>query len=77
MVDVENPEDLRIDCYYVQTLRDQTIPVVFIQPVEYIDYVLIYSHPNSTDVGLMLDNYLDLSYNLKINILGYDYTGYG
>jgi abhydrolase domain-containing protein 17 len=77
VIDVDNPEDLRIDCYYIQTYKNETIPVAFIQPVEFIDYVLIYSHPNSTDIGLMLDNYLDLSYNLKINVLGYDYTGYG
>jgi hypothetical protein len=25
----------------------------------------------------MLDNFLDLAYNLKINVIGYDYTGYG
>ena len=45
--------------------------------MEFTDYLIIYSHPNASDIGLMLDNFLDLSYNLKINILGYDYTGYG
>ena len=25
----------------------------------------------------MLDTYLDLCYNLKINIFAYDYSGYG
>ena len=25
----------------------------------------------------MLDSYLDLCYNLKINIFAYDYSGYG
>jgi hypothetical protein len=77
VIDVENPEDLRIDAYYVETSTDNMIPIVFVQPIEYVDYVLIYSHPNSADIGLMLDNYLDLAYNLKINVIGYDYTGYG
>lgn len=39
--------------------------------------MVIYSHPNSTDLGLMLDNYLDLASNLGVNVIGYDYTGYG
>ena len=25
----------------------------------------------------MLDNYLDLAFNLGVNVIGYDYTGYG
>lgn len=25
----------------------------------------------------MLDNFFDLAYNLKINVLAYDYAGYG
>ena len=54
-----------------------TIPLLWIQTTKMNDYVMIYSHPNSTDMGLMLDSYLDLAYNLKINVLGYDYTGYG
>lgn len=45
--------------------------------MERVEYVIIYSHPNSTDIGLMLDNYLDLAYNLKVNVIGYDYSGYG
>lgn len=25
----------------------------------------------------MMDNYLDLAYNLRVDILAYDYSGYG
>lgn len=38
---------------------------------------MIHSHGNSADLGIMLDTYLDLAYNLNINVIGYDYTGYG
>lgn len=41
------------------------------------DYVVIYSHGNSTDIGNQIDSYLDLSLNCKINVLAYDYCGYG
>lgn len=50
--------------------------MIFISPIE-SEFVIIYSHPNAADLGLMLDNYLDLAYNLNINVVGYDYTGYG
>lgn len=38
---------------------------------------MIFSHGNSTDNGWMIDSYLDIGYNCKINLLGYDYSGYG
>jgi hypothetical protein len=41
------------------------------------EYVVLFSHGNSTDIGLMLDSHLDLAYNCKINIFAYDYEGYG
>jgi abhydrolase domain-containing protein 17 len=41
------------------------------------DYCVIFSHGNSTDIGYMIDSYLDLAYNCKINVLAYDYSGYG
>ena len=30
-----------------------------------------------TDIGYMLDSYLDLAYNCRINVFSYDYGGYG
>ena len=41
------------------------------------DYVILFSHGNSTDIGFMLDSYLDIAYNCKINVFSYDYAGYG
>lgn len=41
------------------------------------DYVILFSHGNSTDIGYMLDAQLDLTYNCKINVITYDYSGYG
>lgn len=38
---------------------------------------MIHSHGNSPDLGIMLDSYLDLAYNLDINVIGYDYSGFG
>jgi hypothetical protein len=38
---------------------------------------MIVSHGNSCDIGGIYLNMLDMAYNLKINILMYEYIGYG
>jgi len=40
-------------------------------------YVVIYSHGNSTDIGYMFWQYHRLCRKLKVNVIGYDYSGYG
>lgn len=39
--------------------------------------MILHSHANSTDLGLMLDSYLDLAFNLRSDVIAYDYSGYG
>ena len=41
------------------------------------EYIVLHSHGNSSDIGVLLDSYLDLSYNLGVDVIGYDYPGYG
>ncbi|OAY65558.1 Alpha/beta hydrolase domain-containing protein 17C, partial [Ananas comosus] len=38
---------------------------------------LLYSHGNAADLGHMYDLFLELSIHLRVNVLGYDYSGYG
>ncbi|GBF97745.1 hypothetical protein Rsub_10909 [Raphidocelis subcapitata] len=38
---------------------------------------LLHSHGNAVDLGQMMPIYRDLSRLLRVNILAYDYTGYG
>jgi hypothetical protein len=38
-------------------------------------FTLIYSHGNATDCGAMFIMYAMLAMTLKINVVGYDYTG--
>lgn len=38
---------------------------------------ILYSHGNAVDLGQMLPIYRDLSRALKVNVMGYDYSGYG
>ncbi|VVA96034.1 unnamed protein product [Arabis nemorensis] len=38
---------------------------------------LIYSHGNAADLGQMYELFIELSIHLKVNLMGYDYSGYG
>jgi pimeloyl-ACP methyl ester carboxylesterase len=40
-------------------------------------YTIIYSHGNATDCGAMFVMYAMIALSLKVNVVGYDYTGYG
>ncbi|PNT66066.1 hypothetical protein BRADI_3g06620v3 [Brachypodium distachyon] len=38
---------------------------------------LLYSHGNAADLGQMYELFVELSAHLNINLMGYDYSGYG
>uniref|UniRef100_M1CIU8 Protein bem46 n=1 Tax=Solanum tuberosum TaxID=4113 RepID=M1CIU8_SOLTU len=38
---------------------------------------VLYSHGNAADLGQMYDLFTELSLHLRVNLMGYDYSGYG
>merc|ERR1712139_232514 len=54
----------------------QPVPAFFV-PHPAADYTLIFSHGNAEDLGCIFDWQHELSYHLKVNVLAYDYAGYG
>ncbi|KHN07964.1 Abhydrolase domain-containing protein FAM108B1-like protein [Glycine soja] len=38
---------------------------------------LLYSHGNAADIGQMYELFVELSIHLRVNLMGYDYSGYG
>ncbi|XP_057727359.1 uncharacterized protein LOC130943483 [Arachis stenosperma] len=38
---------------------------------------LLYSHGNAADIGQMYELFIELSIHLRVNLMGYDYSGYG
>ncbi|KAL4652078.1 uncharacterized protein LOC142613086 [Castanea sativa] len=38
---------------------------------------LLYSHGNAADLGQMFELFVELSNRLRVNLMGYDYSGYG
>lgn len=60
----------------VRTDRWRKIPVfVFVYPGALMS--LLVSHGNASDAGLMRSSCIDMCINLRVNIVLYDYTGYG
>lgn len=40
-------------------------------------YTVVYSHGNATDIGAMHDRCAGIAKEVGVNVLAYDYTGYG
>lgn len=60
----------------LNTERKHTIPAIYFKNV-HACLTVIFSHGNSTDIGIMRNFIADLSIQLKVNVLIYEYTGYG
>ncbi|KAK9275420.1 hypothetical protein L1049_022684 [Liquidambar formosana] len=43
----------------------------------YARLTLLYSHGNAADLGQLYDLFVQLKVNLRVNLMGYDYSGYG
>lgn len=75
--------DLKVLCMEIEiddarTKSKRKVAGIYIENQKFVsNYIIIFSHGNSTDIGYMLDSFLDLAYNCKINIFSYDYCGYG
>lgn len=69
-------EPLKLRCELLKTRRGQYICCVHV-PCEGANTTILYSHGNATDLGYMRDHLVKLSKALQVNILAYDYSGYG
>lgn len=67
-----------ITAYTIVTKSKTTIPIIFIKCKKpNPKYTIIFSHGNATDCGAMMAVYAMMSYKLDVNVIAYDYTGYG
>ncbi|CAH9137711.1 unnamed protein product [Cuscuta epithymum] len=69
-------EDACLDVQVLETKRGNKI-VAFYLKSPYARLTLLYSHGNAADLGQLYDLFLQLKANLRVNIMGYDYSGYG
>merc|ERR1719195_1686231 len=74
---MEYPVDSQMLKYNVVQTDHYTEVAMYFLSHPKADYTIIFSHGNATDIGQMRDLLLDLRKRLKVNIVAYDYSGYG
>lgn len=67
----ENVEVMRL-----KTKRGNEIVAVHVKNPK-ATATLLYSHGNAADLGQMFELFVELSRRLRLNLIGYDYSGYG
>ncbi|KAM7278050.1 hypothetical protein ACFE04_005184 [Oxalis oulophora] len=66
-----------VEVLKLRTRRGNSIAAVHIKHPKSSAITLLYSHGNAADLGQMFELFVELSNRLRINIMGYDYSGYG
>ncbi|KAL5061782.1 hypothetical protein RYX36_023519, partial [Vicia faba] len=73
---IPHPDDNSLDVLLVDTKHGNKI-VAFYLKNPYARLTLLYSHGNAADLGQLYDLFVKLKVNLRVNLMGYDYSGYG
>ncbi|KAJ6790832.1 protein ABHD17B-like [Iris pallida] len=60
----------------VRTRRGNEIVAMYVRNPS-ARLTLLYSHGNAADLGQMCELFAELSVHLRVNLMGYDYSGYG
>ncbi|KAH7554425.1 hypothetical protein ACOSQ2_028535 [Xanthoceras sorbifolium] len=65
-----------VDVLKMDTKRGNQVVAVYIKnPTARL--TVLYSHGNAADLGQMYELFYELSLHLRVNLMGYDYSGYG
>ncbi|KAJ3677523.1 hypothetical protein LUZ60_003247 [Juncus effusus] len=66
----------KVEARKVVTNSGNEIVVMYVQN-EKARLTVLYSHGNAADLGMMYSLFVNLSIELKVNLMAYDYSGYG
>ncbi|GAV85033.1 Abhydrolase_5 domain-containing protein [Cephalotus follicularis] len=70
------PHRENVEVLKLPTRRGTDVVAVYIRhPLA--NSTLLYSHGNAADLGQMYELFIELSIHLRVNLMGYDYSGYG
>ncbi|CAI9755323.1 unnamed protein product [Fraxinus pennsylvanica] len=69
-------DDASFDVLSINTKRGNKI-IAFYLRNPYARLTVLYSHGNAADLGQLYDLFVQLKANLRVNLIGYDYSGYG
>ncbi|XP_057502633.1 uncharacterized protein LOC130786334 [Actinidia eriantha] len=69
-------DDSSLDVLLVETKRGNKIVAFYLRNPS-ARLTVLYSHGNAADLGQLYDLFVQLKANLRVNLIGYDYSGYG
>ncbi|PIN03327.1 putative alpha/beta hydrolase [Handroanthus impetiginosus] len=72
----EVPRREDVNVLRLRTRRGNDIVAVHVSHPK-ANATMLYSHGNAADVGQMYELFVELSLRLRVNLIGYDYSGYG
>lgn len=70
------PEKENVNVMSLNTKRGHNIVALYVRNPS-ARFTLLYSHGNAADLGQMYELFVELSVHLRVNLMGYDYAGYG
>lgn len=68
--------DKSVDVHIVDTKGGNKV-VATLWKHPFARFTILYSHGNAADLGQMRDLFIELRAHLRVNIMSYDYSGYG
>ncbi|XP_010687734.2 uncharacterized protein LOC104901811 [Beta vulgaris subsp. vulgaris] len=68
--------DKNVDVHVIETKTGNKVVATFWKH-PFARFTLLYSHGNAADLGQMQELFIELRAHLRINIMSYDYSGYG
>ncbi|CAN8290379.1 unnamed protein product [Cochlearia groenlandica] len=68
--------DSSLEVRVVETKRGNKVTAFYLRNPN-ARLTLLYSHGNAADLGQLFDLFVQLKVNLRVNLMGYDYSGYG
>ncbi|GAB2300008.1 hypothetical protein Dimus_034051 [Dionaea muscipula] len=72
----EAPRRNDVDVLKLRTRRGNDVVAMYVKNPK-ASATLLYSHGNAADLGQMFELFVELSIRLRVNLMGYDYSGYG
>ncbi|OVA10260.1 hypothetical protein BVC80_1245g5 [Macleaya cordata] len=69
-------DNVNFDVLKIPTKRGNEIVALYVKNPS-ASLTVVYSHGNATDLGQMFELFTELSLHLCVNLMGYDYSGYG
>ncbi|KAK1319972.1 hypothetical protein QJS10_CPB04g01621 [Acorus calamus] len=70
------PHRENVEVARVKTRRGNEVVAVYVRNPTATS-TMLYSHGNAADLGQMYELFVELSIHLRVNVVGYDYSGYG